>query len=160
MIQHILQTAVLTILFAISSQAALLTTYTWTTSNISYNLEWTLVTDDDTPEWAKLPNARHWVMLSDAIQFSNAPGLLLVLRAVQYLDNANTTWWMDVHSLSGDPADPVGSTSDTPEPGTMALIAAALTGLAIRRLRQSSTRRIPPAPLVNCQLGSPPGPGS
>jgi hypothetical protein len=153
MLKSLLRSIAAAMLLSVSCHAALLTTYSWRTSYISCQLPWVLVTDDSTPEWAKLPNSRQWVMLQNAIQFNDAPGLLLVLRAVQFFNSRETLWWMDIYSPGSDSE---GDASNTPEPASYALL---LSGAALlygyRKFRCRFFRSLTPATSVHIRARPP-----
>src|SRR5262245_51410920 len=71
------------LLLVVAAQATTVNTYTYT-STFDFGNKWTPVTDDSTPDWAKLPNAQQWWEMETGITMNNAHGVLLILRALRY----------------------------------------------------------------------------
>jgi hypothetical protein len=100
------------------------------------------VTDDNTPEWAKLPHAKAWYEITLGIEQGGIDGMLLVLRGVLFMYQGQVwvTPWVDLIP-SGGQGDPGGGAADTPEPGTAAVTLLALGALlATRSLRRRARR--------------------
>jgi len=103
------------------------------------------VTDDNTPEWAKLPHARAWYEITLGVQQGGIEGMLLVLRGVLFMYQGQVwiTPWVDLvpRGSLGDP----GAGANAPEPGTAGLTLLAIIGAVVvrktleRRNRRSTT---------------------
>lgn len=95
------------------------------------------VTTEDTPEWAKLPNARAWWEIKYGIEINDTRGMLMVFRGVLLMDPGwRVVRWMEIVPIQG----PVGSNDDpngTPEPGTFMLMAFGGALLAFFRRRRA-----------------------
>lgn len=83
------------------------------------------VTDEGTPEWANLPNAKAWYEFEAGINQGGPEGMILVLRGVlcMYADQSWVVSWTELYADIWNPGDP---RTDAPEPATYALSAAAL----------------------------------
>lgn len=145
MIRICLRSVLLTVCAAGWAQATLLTTISWTSSTVFFGLPWNMVTEPDTPEWAKLPNAKQWLALQGALQFNDSTSILWVLRALQYFDGPNTSFWLDLYwQTPGLPNSP--ATVETPEMGSFFSLLAALILLSIQGHKRGSSFSIPPKP--------------
>lgn len=106
---------------------------------IDFTPIWTMVTEEETPEWAKIPNARAWYELRVGILEANPNGTLMVLRGI-LLAHGNQLYaipWIEF--LPGWPGNrpPRPDMEDTPEPATAGVVAVALLAAAVVRRRRS-----------------------
>ena len=87
------------------------------------------VTDDDTPEWAKLPHAKAWYEISLGIQQGGIDGMLLVLRGILFMSGGNVwvTPWAELVPVASSDA----GGGDTPEPANLALTGAVLAAFVL-----------------------------
>jgi hypothetical protein len=97
-----------------------------------------MVTDEDTPEWAKLPNARAWYEIVTGFQLGGSEGILIAFRGVLMLDPEwRVITWSEIIPVGQGEEE--SETTHNPEPGTLLMMAAGALLLIGVRHRQAKS---------------------